>query len=261
MRADKEPAEKHVPDVKAALDGARQILIERFSEDAALIDGLRRHLADHVLVVSTMAEGKEAEGAKIRDWFDFREPWKSVPSHRALAMLRGRNENVLRLELRTAQELADPPRPSPCIGMVAAHVGVSDRGRAADKWLVETARWTWTTRLSLHLEAELMAALRVRAEDEAIRVFARNLHDLLLAAPAGPRVTLGLDPGIRTGVKVAVVDRTGKLVDTATIFPHEPRRDRDSPRCASSRASTASSSSPSATVRQHARRTSSRATS
>ncbi len=225
LRADKEPPERHVPDVKAALDGARQILMERFAEDAALIDRLRRHLVDHALVVSKVADGKEAEGAKFRDWFDFREPLATVPSHRALAMFRGRKENVLRLELKTPAELLDPPQPSPCIGMVTSHVGVADRGRAADKWLLETARWTWTVKLSLHLEVELMGQLRARAEDEAIRVFARNLHDLLLAAPAGPRVTLGLDPGLRTGVKVAVVDRTGKLVDTATIHPHEPRRD------------------------------------
>ena len=225
VRTDAEPAEKHVPDVKAALDGARQILMERFAEDAALLAKLRAHLADDALVVSTMVEGKETEGAKFRDWFAFREPLKSVPSHRALAMLRGRNENVLRLELKTAQELEDPPRPSPSIGIVTSHVGLVDRGRAADKWLLETARWTWSVRLSFHLEIELMGQLRARAEEEAIRVFARNLHDLLLAAPAGPRVTLGLDPGLRTGVKVAVVDRTGKLVDTATIYPHEPRRD------------------------------------
>ncbi len=225
VRIDKEPAEKHVPDVKAALDGARQILIERFAEDAALIDKLRQHLLEHALVVSTVVAGKENDGAKFRDWFDFREPLKAVPSHRALAMLRGRNENVLRLELKTPPELEDPPRPSPCTGMVGSHVGIADRGRPADKWLLDTARWTWTIKLSLHLEIELMSQLRTRAEDEAIRVFARNLHDLLLAAPAGPRVTLGLDPGLRTGVKVAVVDRTGKLVDTATVFPHEPRRD------------------------------------
>ena len=220
-----EPADKHVPDVKAALDGARQILIERFAEDAALIARLRAHLVDNAQVVSTVVEGKENEGAKFRDWFAFREPLSAVPSHRALAMLRGRNENVLRLELKTAPELEDPPRPAAGIAMVAAHAGIADKGRAADKWLLDTARWAWTIKLSLHLEIELMGELRTRAENEAIRVFARNLHDLLLAAPAGPRVTLGLDPGLRTGVKVAVVDRTGKLVDTATIYPHEPRRD------------------------------------
>jgi uncharacterized protein len=220
-----DPPEKHVPDVKAALDGARQILMERFAEDAQLIDTLRRHLLDNALIASRVVEGKEIEGAKFRDWFDFREAIASAPSHRVLAMLRGRNEDILRLSLKTAPELEDPPRASPCEAMVAARFGIADKGRPADKWLLETARWAWTIKLSLHLDHELMNQLRERAEEEAIRVFARNLHDLLLAAPAGPRITIGLDPGIRTGVKVAVVDKTGKLVDTATVYPHEPRRD------------------------------------
>ena len=220
-----EPPEQYVPDVKAALDGARQILMERFAEDAALLEKLRVHLNDHALIVSMVAEGKQEAGTKFRDWFDFREKITAIPSHRALALLRGRQEDVLRLSLKTEQELRDPPENSPCIAMVSNHVGIRDQGRAADKWLLETARWTWLVKLSLHLELELMNALRERAEEEAIRVFARNLHDLLLAAPAGPRVTLGLDPGIRTGCKVAVVDKTGKLLDTATLYPHEPRRD------------------------------------
>ncbi|MCK9388889.1 MAG: RNA-binding transcriptional accessory protein [Sulfuritalea sp.] len=220
-----EPPEKHVPDVKAALDGARQILMERFAEDAQLLDKLRRYLLENALIVSRVAEGKEIEGAKFRDWFDFREAIGTVPSHRVLAMLRGRNENILRLSLKTASELEDPPRSSPCEAMVAGHFGIADKNRPADKWLLESARWAWTIKLSLHLDHELMNQLREGAEEEAIRVFARNLHDLLLAAPAGPRITIGLDPGIRTGVKVAVVDKTGKLVDTATIYPHEPRRD------------------------------------
>jgi uncharacterized protein len=169
--------------------------------------------------------GKETEGAKFRDWFDFREAVATIPSHRALALLRGRNEDILRLALKTEPELRDPPEASPCVVMVAAHCGIRDQGRAADKWLVETARWAWMVKLSLHLETELMNQLRERAEEEAIRVFARNLRDLLLAAPAGPHTVIGLDPGIRTGVKVAVVDATGKLVDTATLYPHEPRRD------------------------------------
>jgi uncharacterized protein len=225
VRTEKEPPEAHVPDVKAALDGARQILMERFAEDARLLDKLRRYLLDHAMITSRVVEGKETEGAKFRDWFDFRESIATAPSHRVLAMLRGRNEDVLRLSLKTAGELEDPPRASPCEAMVAGHFGIADKGRAADKWLLETARWAWMVKLSLHLELELMNQLRETAEEEAIRVFARNLHDLLLAAPAGPRITIGLDPGIRTGVKVAVVDRTGKLVDTATIYPHEPRRD------------------------------------
>jgi uncharacterized protein len=224
-----EPPEQHVPDVKAALDGARQILMERFAEDATLLDKLRSYLHDNVLLVSKAAPGKEnatdPDTTKFRDWFDFREAIGSAPSHRVLAMLRGRNEDVLRLSLKTPAELEDPPRASPCEAMVALHFGIRDQGRAADRWLIESARWAWMVKLSLHLELELMNELRERAEEEAIRVFARNLHDLLLAAPAGPRVTLGLDPGLRTGVKVAVVDRTGKLVDTATIYPHEPRRD------------------------------------
>ncbi|MBI5921151.1 MAG: RNA-binding transcriptional accessory protein [Betaproteobacteria bacterium] len=220
-----EPPEKHVPDVKAALDGARQILMERFAEDARLLDKLRHYLSDNGLIVAKVAVGKEIEGAKFRDWFDFREPIKSAPSHRVLAMLRGRNEDILRLALKTEPEMEDPPRSSPCEAMVAGHFGIAAAGRPADQWLLESARWAWAVKLSLHLEVELMSQLRERAEEEAIRVFARNLHDLLLAAPAGPRITIGLDPGIRTGVKVAVVDKTGKLVDTATIYPHEPRRD------------------------------------
>ena len=220
-----EPAELHVPDVKAALDGARQILMERFSEDAALLAKLRGYLNDYALLASSVVAGKEAEGAKFRDWFDFREAIRTVPSHRALALLRGRKEDILRLALKTEQELRDPPEASPCVGMVAVHFAIRDQGRAADKWLLETARWAWLVKLSLHLEAELMNQLRERAEEEAIRVFARNLHDLLLAAPAGQHTVIGLDPGIRTGVKVAVVDATGKVVDTATIYPHEPRRD------------------------------------
>jgi len=220
-----EPPETHVPDVKAALDGARQILMERFSEDAALLAKLRTYLGEHALLASTVVTGKETEGAKFRDWFDFREAVATIPSHRALALLRGRNEDILRLALKTEPELRDPPEASPCVAMVAAHCGIRDQGRAADKWLLETARWAWMVKLSLHLDTELMGQLRERAEEEAIRVFARNLRDLLLAAPAGPHTVIGLDPGIRTGVKVAVVDATGKLVDTATLYPHEPRRD------------------------------------
>jgi uncharacterized protein len=184
-----EPPEQHVPDIKAALDGARQILMERFAEDAALLARLRTHLHDHALIVSAVIDGKQDAGAKFRDWFDFREKIADIPSHRALALLRGRQEDVLRLSLKTEQELRDPPDSSPCIAMVSGRFGLRDQGRAADKWLLETARWTWLVKLSLHLELELMNALRERAEEEAIRVFARNLHDLLLAAPAGPRVT------------------------------------------------------------------------
>ncbi|BAL24521.1 Tex family protein [Azoarcus sp. KH32C] len=216
-------ADAGFPDVKSVLDGARQILIERFAEDAELLGALRTWLQDEGLVASTVVEGKENEGAKFRDWFDFREPIASVPSHRALALLRGRNEGVLRLALTVDQP--DPDAPHPCESRIAARCGVRDQGRPADRWLRETVRWAWNVKISLHLELELMNELRERAEEEAIRVFARNLKDLLLAAPAGARCTMGLDPGIRTGVKVAIVDRTGKLIDTATVYPFEPRRD------------------------------------
>ena len=219
-------ADAGITDAKAALDGARQILIEQFSEDAALLDLLRRHLSDNGRIVSRVVEGQETEGAKFRDWFDFSEALSTIPSHRCLALLRGRNEGVLRLTI----ELPDAPpagTPGPCEARIAAHAGIRDAGRPADRWLLETARWAWTVKISVHLELELMNAVRERAEEEAIAVFARNLKDLLLAAPAGQRATIGLDPGIRTGVKVAVVDATGKLLDTATIYPHEPRRDWD----------------------------------
>ena len=227
VRVEKEPPERHVPDVKAALDGARQILMERFAQDANLLARLRAHLLEHGLLVAAVVEGRQEEAAKYRDWFDYRESIRTVPSHRALAMFRGRNEQTLRLSLKTAPELADPAQASACEAMVAAHFGLQDLGRAADRWLLECARWTWLVKLASHQEIELMDQLRERADAEAIRVFAQNLRDLLLAAPAGPRATIGLDPGIRTGVKVAVIDGTGKLVETATVYPHEPRRDWD----------------------------------
>ncbi len=221
-------AAKGVADVKAALDGARQILMERFAEDAALLETLRAYLRDHGRVVSRLIEGKENEGQKFRDWFEFDEAWKDMPSHRALALFRGRNEGVLGLAIKLPEELAAEATlkaNSPCEGMIAAHLELSDQGRPGDRWMLDTVRWTWKVKLSLHLELDLMNALFERAEAEAIRVFADNLKDLLLAAPAGPKAVIGLDPGIRTGVKVAVVDRTGKLLDTATLYPHEPRND------------------------------------
>jgi len=221
-------AEKGVADVKAALDGARQILMERFSEDAALLGRLREHLQREGVVKSTLLEGKENEGQKFRDYFDYAEAIRDVPSHRALALFRGRNESVLRLELKLPEELAATegrPVANACEGMVASQFGIRDNGRPADRWLLDTVRWAWRVKLSLHLELELFNGLFAQAEDEAIRVFAANLKDLLLAAPAGPKAVLGLDPGIRTGVKVAVVDRTGKLLDTTTVYPHEPRND------------------------------------
>ncbi len=218
-------AEKGVPDVKAALDGARQILMERFSEDAALIGRLREELQSKGVLVSTVVPGQEDGGAKFRDYFAYSEALKDIPSHRALALFRGRNEDMLRIALKMPEELQEPAQTSPCQIKVASHFGLKDAGRPADRWLMETARWAWMVKISLHLELDLMGALRERAEEEAIRVFARNLHDLLLAAPAGPHATLGLDPGLRTGVKVAVVDATGKVLDTCAIYPHEPRRD------------------------------------
>lgn len=217
-------------DVKAVLDGARQILMEKFAEDAELLSQLRSYLTDHGMVKSTVIEGKQNEGAKFRDWFDFAEPITQMPSHRALALLRGRNEGILNVSLVLDSDL-NPEQASktsnPCENRVAARFGIKDAGRPADKWLNDTVRWAWKVKIFLHLELELMNSLRERAEEEAIHIFARNLKDLLLAAPAGPRCTLGLDPGIRTGCKVAVVDATGKLLGTTTIYPHEPRNDWD----------------------------------
>jgi protein Tex len=219
-----------VPDTKAALDGARQILMERFAEDATLLQALREYVQEHGVVESKLVDGKQDEGEKFADYFDFAEPLANVPSHRALALLRGRREGVLDVTLRLDSE---PEKPkwdaphNPCEGRIAAHFGIRQQGRPADKWLADTARWTWRVKSFMHLESELMGALRERAEIDAINVFARNLKALLLAAPAGPRATMGLDPGLRTGVKVAVVDATGKVVDTATIYPHQPRNDWD----------------------------------
>jgi uncharacterized protein len=218
-----------VPDAKAALDGARHILAERFAEDAELIGRLREHLQAHARLTSEVIEGKAEAGAKFRDYFAYAEPLKDVPSHRALALFRGRSAQVLRLALKLPEELAQGEHaPATSVEkMIAARVGIVDQGRAADAWLVECVRWAWRVRIAAQLETDLLAALRERAEHEAIRVFARNLHDLLLAAPAGPRVCIGLDPGLRTGVKVAVVDGTGKLLDTATVHPHAPGNDWD----------------------------------
>ncbi|WP_374399853.1 Tex family protein [Niveibacterium sp.] len=217
-------------DTKAVLDGARQILMERFSENAALVGNLREYVEAHGVVVANVVEGKENDGAKFRDYFDYREPLKDIPSHRALALFRGRNEDILRVKLVLDTDPEDgsrPAEPNPCERRIMSAAGIRNESRAADRWLVETARWAWSVKLSLHIELDLMGVLREKAEEEAIRVFAKNLKDLLLAAPAGPRATMGLDPGLRTGVKVAVVDSTGKLLDTATIYPHEPRRDWD----------------------------------
>lgn len=216
--------DKDVADSKAALDGARQILMERFAEDAELVGRLRNYVWEHGQLYSSVVSGKEEEGSKFSDYFDKREPIKSVPSHRALAMFRGRSEGVLTLTLEI-----DPAEAKTSVGevMIAERFGISDQGRAADRWLLDTVRWTWNVKLSMHTEMELKRQLREQGEMDAIMVFARNMKDLLLAAPAGPRATLGLDPGLRTGVKVAVVDSTGKVLDTATIYPHVPKRKWD----------------------------------
>lgn len=219
-----------VPDAKAALDGARQILMERFAEDASLLQLLRLYVQEHGIVESKVIAGKEEEGEKFRDYFDYAEAVQAIPSHRALALFRGRREQILMVSLRLDSEAERPKWDAPlnpCEARIAQHVGIAQQGRPADQWLADTVRWTWRVKSALHLESELMGALRERSETEAIQVFARNLKDLLLAAPAGPKATIGLDPGMRTGVKVAVVDSTGKVLDTAVIYPHQPRNDWD----------------------------------
>jgi len=212
-----------VTDAKIALDGARDILAERFSEDAALLGRLRQHLREHGVLRARVVEGKEEAGAKFSDYFDHREPWAKAAGHRALAMMRGRNEEVLSLEIEIDADDESPIKPVE--RMIAQTQNIRADGGDADAWLMAVARWTWRVKLSLSLSLDLMLELRTRAEAEAIDVFARNLKDLLLAAPAGARATLGLDPGIRTGVKVAACDATGKLLETATIYPFQPRND------------------------------------
>ena len=221
-------ADKGVADAAAALDGARQILMEDFAEDAELVGRLREYLWEQGHMVSKGVEGKEEEGAKFSDYFDHREPLKGVPSHRALALFRGRKEGFLNLSLVLPDDEAlATGQLGSAERMIAAHVGVSEQGRPADAWLRETVRWAWRVKIFTHLDTDLKTRLREAAEEEAIKVFAQNLHDLLLAAPAGQRATLGLDPGLRTGVKVVVVDATGKLVDMATIYPHVPKNQWD----------------------------------
>jgi len=221
-------ADKEVADVKAALEGARHILMEEFAEDPELVGGLRDYLWQQGKLESKVITGKEEEGAKFADYFDFAEEIKKIPSHRGLAMFRGRNEGILALNLILDEDKDLPPgQPSVCERKIAAHFNIEDKGRPADAWLKDTVRWTWKVKLYTHLDMELKKVLREAAEEEAIKVFASNLRDLLLAAPAGPRTTIGLDPGIRTGVKVAVVDATGKLLDTDTIYPHPPKKQWD----------------------------------
>ncbi|MEG9494895.1 MAG: RNA-binding transcriptional accessory protein [Pantoea dispersa] len=213
-------ADKGVADVRAALDGARYILMERFAEDATLLAKVRDYLWKNAHLVARVVEGKEEEGAKFRDYFDHHEALSSVPSHRALAMFRGRNEGILQLSLNADPQFDEAPRESYGETLIADHLGLRLNNAPVDSWRKAVVSWTWRIKVLLHLETELMGTIRERAENEAINVFARNLHDLLMAAPAGMRATMGLDPGLRTGVKVAVVDATGKLVATDTIYPH-----------------------------------------
>ena len=224
-----ESEETPVADIKAALDGARAILMERFAEDAVLLNEIRTYLEDKAVVSVTVAKDKEQEGAKFRDYFDYQEPYKNIPSHRALAIFRGRNESILMSNLDVeAPEggwLGDLAHP--CEQMIAKNFNIAAQGRPADKWLAQVVSWAWRIKVLLHISGDLMMKLKEKAETEAIRVFSMNLKDLLLAAPAGAKATIGLDPGLRTGVKVAVVDNTGQYKDQGTIYPHAPKNQWD----------------------------------
>nr|WP_246106471.1 Tex family protein [Pseudonocardia kunmingensis] len=216
---------EQVADVAAALEGARSILVERFAEDADLIGGLRERMWSRGVLVTKVREGKEADGAKFADYFDFSEPFTKLPSHRILAAFRGEKEEVLDVTLEPEAEPAEPGVVTDYERTIAAAFRIADQGRPADKWLNDAVRWAWRTRILMHLSIDIRVRLRTVAEEGAIGVFAANLRDLLLAAPAGSRATMGLDPGLRTGVKVAIVDATGKVVATDTIYPHAPRND------------------------------------
>ncbi|MGL0942915.1 Tex family protein [Vibrio vulnificus] len=220
-------ADKGVEDSKAALDGARAILMERIAEDANLLEKIRQYLNRHAEIVSRVVAGKEHEGEKFKDYFEHNEAISKVPSHRALAMLRGRNEGFLSLTLNAEPQQEESVRQSYCETLIADHYGVTLSSAPADNWRKQVISWAWRIKVSMHMETELMAAMKERAEIEAIEVFATNLKDLLMAAPAGPRATLGLDPGLRTGCKVAVVDATGKVLATDTIYPHVPQNQYD----------------------------------
>lgn len=214
-----------IDDSKAALDGARDILMERFSEDAALMGKLRKHLWDHGELRSSVVEKNKADAVKFSDYFDYSERLNKIPSHRALAVFRGRKEGFLSVEIGSAG--LESGATDPCEGMVAQHFGIENKGRGADKWLAEVVTWTWRIKLLHRLETDLLGQLREQSDDEAIRVFTENMKAILLASPAGNRVTLGLDPGLRTGVKVCVVDRTGKFLEDTAIYPHQPRNQWD----------------------------------
>lgn len=217
-------AEKGVADAAAALDGARAILVERFDEDADLIGALREEMWTNARMASKVRDGKKTEGEKFADYFEFSEPLTRLPSHRILAMFRGEKEEILDLQIQAEAEAPPPGVPSAYELKIMKRFGIADLKRAGDRWLIDTVRWAWRTKIQVHLNIDLRMRLWNAAETEAVRVFASNLRDLLLAAPAGTRVTMGLDPGYRTGVKVAVTDATGKVVDTAVIYPHEPQR-------------------------------------
>jgi protein Tex len=220
-------AEKGVADAAAALDGARAILVERFDEDADLIGALREDMWTNARMASTVRKGKKTEGEKFADYFEFSEPLTKLPSHRILAMFRGEKEEILDLQIQAEAEAPPAGVPSAYELKIMKRFGIADLKRAADRWLIETVRWAWRTKIQVHLNIDLRMRLWNAAETEAVRVFASNLRDLLLAAPAGARVTMGLDPGYRTGVKVAVIDATGKVVDTTAVYPHEPQRQWD----------------------------------
>lgn len=217
-------AEKGVADAVAALDGARAILVERFDEDADLIGVLREEMWTNARMASKVREGKKTEGEKFADYFDFSEPLTKLPSHRILAMFRGEKEEILDLQIQAEAEVPPAGVPGAYELKIMKRFGIADLKRAGDRWLIDTVRWAWRTKIQVHLNIDLRMRLWNAAETEAVRVFASNLRDLLLAAPAGTRATMGLDPGYRTGVKVAVTDATGKVVDTAVIYPHEPQR-------------------------------------
>ena len=217
-------AGKQVADVVAALDGARSILVERFAEDADLIGSLREEMWSIGRVISKVRDGKQDAGAKFSDYFDFGESLAKVPSHRILALFRAEKEEILDVAIEPENPAIATARSSPYELRIMQRFGISDRGRPGDKWLTDTARWAWRTKIQVHLGIDLRVRLWNAAEQEAVRVFAANLRDLLLAAPAGARAIMGLDPGFRTGVKVAVVDATGKVVATSVIYPHEPQR-------------------------------------
>ncbi|MFN1532502.1 Tex family protein [Vibrio jasicida] len=220
-------ADKGVADTKAALDGARAIIMERIAEDANLLEKIRAHLNRNAEMGARVVEGKEQEGEKFKDYFNHNEALSKVPSHRALAMLRGRNEGFLTLAMNADPEQEEGVRQSYCETIIADHYGVTLSSAPADTWRKQVISWAWRIKVSMHMETELMGAMKERAEIEAIEVFATNLKDLLMAAPAGPRATLGLDPGLRTGSKIAIVDPTGKVLATETIYPHPPQKQYD----------------------------------